>query len=108
MEAVSLKLHRLTGYITANGVVMTKTGSGNTVEAAMKRVVRGLANMLRAYFEGTEGWTEWPDLPPVAQNKWLDKVAETLQWDELQGGKVANLHSISASEFSRALVGSLA
>ena len=36
---------------------MTKTGSGNTVEAAMKRVLRGLANMLRARLEGTEGWT---------------------------------------------------
>ena len=85
MEAVSLKLHRLTGYITANGVVMTKTGSGNTVEAAMKRVLRGLANMLRARLEGTEGWTYWPDLPQVEQKKWLDKVAETLQWNELKG-----------------------
>ena len=85
MEAVSLKLHRLTGYITANGVVMMKTGSGNTVEAAMKRVVKGLANMLRARLEGTEGWTYWPDLPQVEQKKWLDKVAETLQWNELKG-----------------------
>ena len=85
MEAVSLKLHRLTGYITDNGVVMTKTGSGNTVEAAMKRVLRGLANMLRARLEGTEGWTYWPDLPQVEQKKWLDKVAETLQWNELKG-----------------------
>ena len=85
MEAVSLKLHRLTGYITANGVVMTKTGSGNTVEAAMKRVVKGLANMLRARLEGIECWTYWPDLPRVEQKKWLDKVAETLQWNELKG-----------------------
>lgn len=85
MEAVSLRLHRLTGYITANGVVMSKTGSGNTVDAAMKRVVKGLANMLRARLEGTEGWTYWPDLPQVEQKKWLDKVAETLQWNELKG-----------------------
>ena len=87
MEAVSLKLHRLTGYITANGVVMTKTGSGNTVEAAMKRVLRGLANMLRARLEGTEGWTNWPDLPQVEQKKWLDYVTERVQWDDSNGGR---------------------
>ena len=87
MEAVSLKLHSLTGYITANGVVMTKTGSGNTVEAAMKRVLRGLANMLRARLEGTEGWTNWPDLPQVEQKKWLDYVTERVQWDDSEGGR---------------------
>jgi len=87
MEAVSLKLHRLTGYITANGVVMTKTGSGNTVEAAMKRVLRGLANMLRARLEGTECWTYWPDLPQVEQKKWLDYVTERVQWDDSNGGR---------------------
>ena len=87
MEAVSLKLHRLTGYITANGVVMTKTGSGNTVEVAMKRVLRGLANMLRARLEGTEGWTNWPDLPQVEQKKWLDYVTERVQWDDSNGGR---------------------
>ena len=87
MEAVSLNLHRLTGYITANGVVMTKTGSGNTVEAAMKRVLRGLANMLRAHLEGTECWTYWPDLPQVEQKKWLDYVTERVQWDDSNGGR---------------------
>ena len=87
MEAVSLKLHSLTGYITANGVIMTKTGSGNTVEAAMKRVLRGLANMLRARLEGTEGWTNWPDLPQVEQKKWLDYVTERVQWDDSEGGR---------------------
>ena len=87
MEAVSLKLHRLTGYITANGVVMTKTGSGNTAEAAMKRVLRGLANMLRARLEGTEGWTYWPDLPQVEQKKWLEYVSERVQWDDPNGGR---------------------
>ena len=74
----------------------------------LKEESERVSKYVTSHHEGTEGWTEWPDLPPVAQNKWLDKVAETLQWDELQGGKVANLHSISASEFSRALVGSLA
>ena len=87
MEAVSLKLHRLTGYITANGVVMTKTGSGNTVEAAMKRVVKGLANMLRARLEGTECWTYWPELPQAEQKKWLDYVIENVQWDDSNGGR---------------------
>ena len=87
MEAVILKLHSLTGYITANGVVMTKTGSGNTVEAAMKRVLRGLANMLRARLEGTEGWTDWPELPQVEQKKWLDYVTERVQWDDSNGGR---------------------
>ena len=95
------------------GITKTKRCGFNnkgcsSLQVAKRRVLKGLANMLRAYFDGTEGWTEWPDLPPVAQNKWLDKVAETLQWDELQGGKVANLHRISAGEFSRALVKSLA
>ena len=82
-----MKLHRLTGYITANGVVMTKTGSGNTVEVAMKRVLRGLANMLRARLEGTECWTYWRDLPQVEQKKWLDYVTERVQWDDSNGGR---------------------
>ena len=81
-----MKLHSLTGYITANGVVMTKTGSGNTVEAAMKRVRRGLANMLRARLEGTECWTYWPELPQAEQRKWLDYVIENVQWDDSEGG----------------------
>ena len=86
MEAVSLKLHRLTGFITANGVVTKKTGFGNTVEAAMKRVLRGLANMLRARLEGTEGWTDWPELPQAERRKWLDYVTENVQWDDSNGG----------------------
>ena len=99
--------------VVSVGVTKTKRCGFNnkgcsSLQVAKRRVVKGLANMLRAYFEGTEGWTEWPKLASVEQKKWLDKVAETLQWDELQGGKVANLRCISASEFSRALVGSLA
>jgi len=96
------------GYIILNGIRKTKQCYGLSTESAEQNVLKGLANVSRAILEGTEGWTYWPDMPPAAQNKWLDKVAETLQWDELQGGKVANLHSISAGEFSRALVGSLA
>ena len=108
MEAVCSKVYRAPGSITVNGIAITKTSFGNTIEAAMKRVLKGLSNMSRARLGGTEGWTEWRDLPPVAQNKWLDKVAETLQWQELKGGKVATLHSVSVGEFSRALVRSLA
>ena len=85
MEAVSLKLHRLQGYITVNGIIMTKTSSGYTIEAAMKRLLKGLSNMLRARLGGIEGWTEWHELPQAEQSKWLDKVAETLQWNELKG-----------------------
>ena len=101
------------GSITVNGETLTKRSGFNddgclSLQNAKRNVLKGLANKVRSRLDATEGWTEWPDLPPAAQNKWLDRVAETLQWDELQGGKVANLHSISASEFSRALVGSLA
>ena len=75
---------------------------------AKRRALKSLANQVRTHFEGRKGWTEWPKLTPVEQKKWLDKAAETLQWEELKGGKVATLHSVSAGEFSRALVGSLA
>ena len=97
------------------GVGVTKTkrcGFNNkgcsSLQVAKRRVVKGLANAVRWRLDASVGWTQWPKLTSVEQKKWLDKVAETLQWDDLQGGKVANLHSISASEFSRALVGSLA
>jgi|TARA_B100000927_G_scaffold187554_1_gene151028 predicted metal-binding protein len=40
------------------------------------RSLKALANMLRAYHEGTEGWTNWYNLPPTEQKKWLDKVDE--------------------------------
>ena len=113
MEAVSLRGYAAQGSITVNGEVVIKRCGFNadgclSLQNAKRKVLKRLANAVRWRLDASIGWTEWPDLPPVAQNKWLDKVAETLQWDELQGGKVANLHSISASEFSRALVGSLA
>ena len=40
------------------------------------RRVTALANMLRAHHEGTEGWTNWYNLPPTEQKKWRDKVGE--------------------------------
>jgi len=40
------------------------------------RSLKALANMLRAYHEGTEDWTHWPELPQAEQKKWLDKVDE--------------------------------
>ncbi len=113
MEAVGLRGYAAQGSITVNGDVLTKRCGFNddgclSLQNAKRNVVKSLANMIRWRLDATEGWTEWPDLSPAAQKRWLDKVAETLQWDVLQGGKVASLHSISAGEFSRALVGSLA
>ena len=101
------------GSIIVNGITKTKRCGFNdggclSLQNAKRNVVRGLANKLRHQFKGTEGWTEWPNLCPDAQKKWLDKVAETLRWDELKGGKVVNLHRISVDEFSRALIGNLA
>ena len=37
---------------------------------------KALANMFRAHHEGAEGWTNWYNLPPTEQKKWLDKVGE--------------------------------
>ena len=101
------------GSITVNGETITHRSGFNddgcfSLQNAKRHVVKSLANAVRWRHDASEGWTQWPKLTSVEQKKWLDKVAETLQWDELQGGKVANLHSISASEFSRALVGSMA
>ena len=74
---------------------------------AKHKVLKGLANKLRAHFEGIEGWAEWRDLNHIERSNWLDKVAETLHWDELKGGRIARLHPISADVFSDALVGGL-
>ena len=113
MEAVSLNGYAAKGSITVNGETLTKRCGFNadgclSLQNAKRNVLKGLANKVRSRLDATEGFTWWPRLTSVEQKKWLDKVAETLQWDQLQGGKVANLHSISASEFGRALVGSLA
>ena len=113
MEAVSLNGYAAQGSVTVNGETLTKRCGFNadgclSLQNAKRNVLKGLANKVRSRLDATEGFTWWPKLTSVEQKKWLDKVAETLQWDELQGGKVANLHSISASEFSRALVVSLA
>lgn len=113
MEAVSLNGYAAQGSITVNGETLTKRSGFNadgclSLQNAKRNVLKGLANKVRSRLDATEGFTWWPKLTSVEQKKWLDKVAETLQWDELQGGKVANLHGISASEFSSALVGSLA
>ena len=113
MEAVSLNGYAAQGSITVNGETLTKCCGFNadgclSLQNAKRNVLKGLANAVRWRLDASVGWTQWPKLTSVEQKKWLDKVAETLQWDELQGGKVANLHSISVSEFSRALVGSLA
>ena len=113
MEAVCLNGYAARASTIIDGIIKTgESGFGgggcSSMPIAKRRALKSLANQVRTHFEGRKGWTQWPKLTPVEQKKWLDKVAETLQWDELQGGKVANLHSISAGEFSRALVGSLA
>ena len=98
------------GSITVDGLEKTKSSGFNdtgctTLMNAKHKVLKGLANKLRAHFEGIEGWTEWRDLNHIERSNWLDKVAETLHWDELKGGRIARLHPISADVFSDALVG---
>jgi hypothetical protein len=100
------------GSITVDGIEKTKSSGFNetgctSLMNAKHHVLKGLANRLRAHLEGTKGWTEWRDLNDIERSNWLDKVAETLHWDELKGGRIARLHSISADEFSNALVGGL-
>ena len=107
-----MKGYAARGSIIVNGIEKTKSSGFNdkgckSLMNAKHRVLKGLANRLRAHLEGTEGWTEWRELNHIERNNWLNKVAETLHWDELKGGKIARLHSLSADEFSNALVGGL-
>jgi hypothetical protein len=75
---------------------------------AKRNVIRGLANMLRTHLEGQEDWIEWRHLSHIERRNWLDRVAETLHWEVLNGGRIARLHSLSASEFGNTLIGGLA
>ena len=112
MEAILMTGYAARGSITIDGVTKTKSSGYNetgclTMMNAKQNVLKGLANKLRSHLEGSEGWTEWRDLGNEQRNNWLNKVAETLEWNELKGGKVATLHEISADEFRNTLVGSL-
>ena len=101
------------GSIVFNDEVLVKESGFNktgcsTLLNAKIRVVRGLANKLRSRIEGVEDWTDWPDLPSAQQQAWLSRVAETLQWNELHGGKEAHLGHIDATSFRSVLNGAWA
>ena len=101
------------GSIVFNSEVLVKESGFHskgcsTMLNAKIRVVRGLANKLRFRIGGVEGWTEWRDLPSAQQQAWLSRVAETLHWDELHGGKEAHLSHVDATGFRSALNGAWA
>ena len=101
------------GSITIEGTKKTKKSGFNkdgclSLMNAKRNVIRGLANMLRTHLEGRMGWTEWPDLDIIERQNWLDRVAETLQWDELSKGRVAKLHPITPHELINSLTGAFA
>ena len=101
------------GSIVYNREVLVKESGYNkkgcsTMMKAKMNVVKGLANKLRCRVNGRENWTEWKHLPSAQQQAWLRRVAETLQWDELYGGKEAHLSYVDATGFRSALNGAWA
>lgn len=101
------------GSIVYNGKMHIKESGYNekgcsTMMKAKMNVVKGLANKLRCQVNGRENWTEWKYLPSAQQQAWLRQVAETLQWDELHGGKEAHLSHVDATGFRSALNGAWA
>lgn len=101
------------GSIIIDGIKKTKKSGFNkdgclSLMNAKRNVIRGLANMLRTHLEGQEDWIEWRQLSHIERCNWLDRVAEILHWEALDGGRVARLQSVSASEFGNRLIGGLA
>ena len=101
------------GTILFNGITLTKeSGFGGTgctsLFNAKMNVIKGLANKLRARTEGVEAWTYWPDLSDEERQGWLERVVDSLQWDELQDGREARLGHIDAYGFQAALQGAWA
>ena len=101
------------GSITIDGIKKTTKSGFNkdgclSLMNAKRNVIRGLANMLRTHLEGQEDWIEWRHLSHIERRNWLDRVAETLHWEVLNGGRITRLHSLSASEFGNTLIGGLA
>ena len=101
------------GSITIDGIKKTTKSGFNkdgclSLMNAKRNVIRGLANMLRTHLEGQEDWIEWRHLSHIERRNWLDRVAEILHWEVLDSGRVARLHSLSASEFGSTLIGGLA
>ena len=74
-----------------------------SLQNAKRNVLKGLANKLRAYDEGVEGWVEWPKLSTTERQAWLDRVACILQWDELNGGRTAKMHTVRAEVLHAAM-----
>ena len=74
-----------------------------SLQNAKRNVLKGLANKLRAYDEGVEGWVEWPKLSATERQAWLDRVACILQWDELNEGRTAKMHTVRAEVLHAAM-----
>ena len=101
------------GTITVDGIKKTKCLGFNSIGcvsmmSAKRNVLKGLANKLRAHLEGVEGWTQWRHLTEMMRDYWLDEVIDILQWEVLEGGKIARLHALSAHEFGNTLIRGLA
>lgn len=101
------------GTILFNGITLTKEsgfrGTGCTsLFNAKINVIKGLANKIRARTEGVEAWTNWPDLSDEERRRWLNRVVDSLQWDELQNGREVSLGHIDGSGFQAALQGAWA
>lgn len=101
------------GSITIDGIKKIKKSGFNkdgclSLMNAKRNVIRGLANMLRTHLEGREDWIELRQLSHIERSNWLDRVVETLQWDELSGGRIAKLHPIMPTEFTKTFIGGLA
>lgn len=75
------------GYIMLNGEMRMAVRYGLSTESAEHNVLKTLANISRAHREGTDNWTDWPELPQAERRKWLDYVTENVQWDDLEGGR---------------------
>lgn len=63
-----------------------------TMTNAKRNVIKSLANKVRSELNGKENWVNWPQLSSAQKDNWLDRVAESLFWIELNG------HSVVLSE----------
>ena len=86
------------GSVVVNGILKeAKSGFGEgggciTLTNAKRNVIKSLANKIRSELNGRENWVNWPHLPSAEKNNWLDRVADSLCWIDLNG------HSVVLSE----------
>ena len=86
------------GSVVVNGILKeSESGFGErggckTMTNAKRNVIKSLANKIRSELNGSENWVNWPQLSSAEKNIWLDRVAESLCWIDLNG------HSVVLSE----------